>query len=62
VNNSAYAGHGVEIEDDIVRLRRRKLEYEGDAARRARRTQPRRLRAFFQRGQYRPSTTDGCGG
>jgi hypothetical protein len=34
-------GPGVEIEDDIIRLRRRKLEYEADAARR---TGPRRLR------------------
>lgn len=34
-------GPGVEIEDDIIRLRRRKLEYEADSARR---TRPRRLR------------------
>jgi hypothetical protein len=35
VNTAMHAGPGVEIEDDIVRLRRRKLEYEADAARRA---------------------------
>jgi hypothetical protein len=29
-----HAGPGLEIEDDIVRLRRRELEYEADAARR----------------------------
>jgi hypothetical protein len=29
-----HAGPWVEIEDDIVRFRRRKLEYEADAARR----------------------------
>ncbi|HET7243743.1 MAG TPA: hypothetical protein VFJ07_02840 [Streptosporangiaceae bacterium] len=29
-----YVGHGVEIEDDAVRLRRRKMEFDGDAARR----------------------------
>ena len=27
---SAYAGHGVEIEDDIIRLGRRSLEFEHD--------------------------------
>jgi hypothetical protein len=36
-----HAGPEVEIEDDIVRLRRRKREYEADAARR---TGPDRLR------------------
>ena len=34
MNNIAYAGHGVEIEQDVVRLQRRKLEFDGDAARR----------------------------
>jgi hypothetical protein len=47
VNNIAYAGHGAEIEDDIVRLRRRKLEFDDYAARRARQGEPRRRpRAF----------------
>jgi hypothetical protein len=41
VNNTAYAGPGVEIEEDIVRLRRRKLEYEANVARDARRAGPR---------------------
>jgi hypothetical protein len=36
-----HGGPGAEIEDDIVRFRRRKLEYEADAARR---TGPGRLR------------------
>ena len=39
-----YVGHGVEIEDDAVRLRRRKLEFEGDAARLALQSKPRRWR------------------
>jgi hypothetical protein len=29
--NTMHAGAGVEIEDDVVRLRQRKLEYEADA-------------------------------
>ena len=37
-----YAGHGVEIEDDAVRLRRRKLEFDHDAARRSRQGKLRR--------------------
>ncbi len=41
MNTAMHAGTGVEIEDDIVRLRRRKLEYEADTARR---TGPDRLR------------------
>jgi hypothetical protein len=32
VSNIAYAGHGVEIEEDVVRLQRRKLEFDGDVA------------------------------
>jgi hypothetical protein len=43
VSNMTYAGHGVEIEEDAVRLRRRKLEFESDAGRRR---DPRRLRIF----------------
>ena len=35
-----YMGNGVEIEDDIVRLRRRKLEFDDDAARRSDRSKP----------------------
>jgi hypothetical protein len=37
-----YAGHGVEIEDDAIRLRRRKLEFDGDAARRSHQSKPSR--------------------
>jgi hypothetical protein len=40
VNTVRYMGHGVEIEDDAVRLRRRKLEFDGDA-RRSRQSGPR---------------------
>ena len=39
-----YAGYGVEIEDDAVRLRRRKLEFDSDAARLSQQTKPRRRR------------------
>jgi hypothetical protein len=39
-----YVGHGVEIEDDAVRLRRRKLEFDDDAARRSHWSRPRRRR------------------
>jgi hypothetical protein len=47
VSNVGYAGHGAEIEEDIIRLRRRKLEFDDDMARRARRGGPRRrLRVF----------------
>jgi hypothetical protein len=45
VNTVRYVGHGAEIEDDTVRLRRRKLEFDGDAARRARQSGPRRRKA-----------------
>ena len=41
VTNIAYTGHGVEIEDDVVRLRRRKLEFDAAAVRRARQREPR---------------------
>jgi len=44
VSMVTYVGHGVEIEDDAVRLRRRKLEFEGDAARLALQSKPRRWR------------------
>ena len=37
-----YVGHGVEIEDDAVRLRRRKIEFDDDAARSYRSKPPRR--------------------
>lgn len=40
-----YVGHGVEIEDDAVRLRRRKLEFDNDAARRSHQGRPRRRKA-----------------
>jgi hypothetical protein len=39
-----YVGHGVEIEDDAARLRRRKLEFDADAARRSHRGRPWRRR------------------
>jgi len=44
VSMVTYVGHGVEIEDDAVRLRRRKLEFEGDAARLSQQSRPRRWR------------------
>ena len=34
MNNMTYAGHGVEIEEDVIRLRRPKHEFDIDAARR----------------------------
>jgi hypothetical protein len=40
VNTVRYGGHGVEIEDDAVRLRRHKLESGGGAARRSHRSRP----------------------
>ena len=36
MRNVAYLGHGAEIEEDVVRLRRRKLEFDSDAAHRPR--------------------------
>ena len=44
VSTIRYVGHGVEIEDDAVRLRRRKLEFDMDADRRSRRGKPPRQR------------------
>ena len=41
MNNATRTSSGVEIEEDIIRFRRRKLEYEADVARQA---APRRLR------------------
>lgn len=43
MSNMTYAGHGVEIEEDVVRFRRRKLEFESDVAHRR---DPRPLRIF----------------
>lgn len=43
MSNMTYAGHGVEIEEDVVRLRRHKHEFDIDTARR---TDPRPLRIF----------------
>jgi hypothetical protein len=43
VNNIAYAGHGVEIEEDVVRLQRHKHEFDADTARRP---DPQPLRIF----------------
>ena len=37
-----YTGHGVEIEDDAVRLRRHRLEFDNDAARLSPQDKPRR--------------------
>jgi hypothetical protein len=42
VSMVTYMGYGVEIEDDAVRLRRRKIEFEGDAARLSQQSKPRR--------------------
>ena len=44
VSTVTYVGHGVEIEDDAARLRRRKLEFDYDAARRSHESRPRRRR------------------
>jgi hypothetical protein len=44
VSTITYVGHGVEIEDDAARLRRRKLEFDDDAARRSHESRPRRRR------------------
>ena len=43
MNNIAYAGHGVEIEEDVVRLQRHKHEFDVDTARRP---DPQPLRIF----------------
>ena len=43
MSTMTYSGHAVEIEEDIVRLRRRKLEFESDTVRRR---NPRPLRIF----------------
>jgi hypothetical protein len=63
VNNTGYAGQGIEIEDDILRLRQRKLEYEADAARRDRRAEPRLrwLRRLRLTGPRQLLSTDGRG-
>jgi hypothetical protein len=44
VSMVTYAGQGAEIEDDAVRLGRRRLEFEGDAARLSQQSQRRRRR------------------
>jgi hypothetical protein len=49
LSNIGYAAYGADIEDDTVRLRRRKLEADGDAARRARLGRPRRSRSARRR-------------
>ena len=43
MSTMTYAGHGVEIEEDVVRLRRHKHEFDIDTARRP---DPRPLRIF----------------
>ena len=40
VSTVRYVGHGVEIEDDAVRLRRHKIEFDEDAARHSHRSKP----------------------
>lgn len=40
-----YVGHGVEIEDDVIRLRRHMTEFHDDAARFVGRSNPRRREA-----------------
>jgi hypothetical protein len=54
VNNATHVGLGLEIEEDIIRLRRRKLEYEADAARRP---GPQRLRTLLA-GKAMPAVSD----
>jgi len=44
VSTLRYVGHGVEIEDDAGRLRRHKIEFDEDAARRSHRSKPPRLK------------------
>jgi len=44
VSTVTYVSHGVEIEDDAARMRRRKLEFDDDAARRSHKSRPRRRR------------------
>jgi hypothetical protein len=44
VSMVTYVGHGVEIEDDAARLRRRKLEFDDDTAHRSHESRPRRRR------------------
>jgi len=44
VSTLRYVGHGVEIEDDAGRLRRHKIEFDEDAARRSYRSKPPRLK------------------
>jgi len=48
VRTTTYAGHGVEIEDDAIRLGRHNLEFEHDvrAALIGSRPRPRRLKAL----------------
>jgi len=54
VSTIRYVGHGVEVEDDAARLRRHRLEFEGDVARWARQSKPRRARKA--RGPIRAMT------
>jgi hypothetical protein len=42
VSTVRYMGPGVEIEDDAIRLRRRKLEFDDDAVRRSHQSKPAR--------------------
>jgi hypothetical protein len=62
MSNVTYLGHGVEIEDDAVRFRRRRLEFEGDAARPGGRRGPwlRRLRSSAQRERHEEQQAPRC--
>jgi hypothetical protein len=53
MNTVRYVGGGAEVEDDAARLRRRKLEFDEDAARRSRQRGPRPWQALGLLG--RPS-------
>jgi len=50
VGATSFAGHGAEIEEDVIRLRRRHLEFEHDVRAAMIRSGPRRLRAFHPVG------------
>ncbi len=56
-----YVGHGVEIEDDVVRMRRRKLESADDLARNLHRSKPRRRRKALPARCWRSLPAGGDG-
>jgi hypothetical protein len=55
VRTTSYAGHGLEIEEDVTRLRRHHLEFEHDvrAALIGSQPRPRRLKALCPAGAVR---------